>query len=229
VTANDHGRQLASIARDLAEQADRQSFAIRLAELAAKISNVAGSTVVHRNRGGLLNIDATAGPQLRDLAAELCAGTDGPLWAAVTGTSAIVLNRLPDERWRGLTSRLTTETDIRSAALFSLGGTERERFALGLFSDEPGYFGADQLEVLSSLVDHASIGLSLVLGRERVANLQVALATNRNIGVAVGIAMSQLRLPQEVALDTLVRISQRSHRKLRDVADEVAFTGEVAV
>jgi ANTAR domain/PAS fold len=62
-------------------------------------------------------------------------------------------------------------------------------------------------------------------GDETVANLQLALASNRRIGTAIGIVMAHRRITDEAAFELLREASQRGHRKLRDIADEVVHTG----
>jgi hypothetical protein len=56
-------------------------------------------------------------------------------------------------------------------------------------------------------------------------NLRVALETNRSISAAVGILMALHQLTQDDAFDLLVRVSQNTNRKLRDVAESVVRTG----
>ena len=62
---------------------------------------------------------------------------------------------------------------------------------------------------------------------DMIENLQVALGTNRQIGVAIGILMARHGYTQETAFDQLRLVSQRAHRKLRDVASDVVFTGDL--
>ncbi|WP_375483492.1 ANTAR domain-containing protein [uncultured Jatrophihabitans sp.] len=58
-----------------------------------------------------------------------------------------------------------------------------------------------------------------------VANLTTALQNSRQIGMAMGILMSALHLTQDDAFAALRIASQRSNRKLRDVASDVVETG----
>lgn len=62
---------------------------------------------------------------------------------------------------------------------------------------------------------------------DKVANLERALASNRQIGAAMGILMTRLKLTDEQAFDLLRKTSQNRHRKLRDIAEEVTMTGEL--
>jgi AmiR/NasT family two-component response regulator len=60
---------------------------------------------------------------------------------------------------------------------------------------------------------------------DRVRNLEAALATNRRIGMAVGILMSSLKVTDTEAFDLMRVVSQRTNRRVRAVADEVIDTG----
>lgn len=63
--------------------------------------------------------------------------------------------------------------------------------------------------------------------RTRAGHLEKALDTNRYIGMAIGILMARENLTQDAAWDRLVTISQATQRKVRDVADEIVYTGDV--
>jgi hypothetical protein len=65
----------------------------------------------------------------------------------------------------------------------------------------------------------------LAKAQSQVANLEIALKSNRDIGTALGILMNAHLVTQEQAFLMLREVSQHSHRKLRDVANEVIFTG----
>jgi DNA-binding response OmpR family regulator len=60
-----------------------------------------------------------------------------------------------------------------------------------------------------------------------VGQLRQALQTNRTIGTAVGIVMTQYELDQQRAFQVMVRTSQQSNRKLNDIAAEVVRTGSL--
>ena len=65
--------------------------------------------------------------------------------------------------------------------------------------------------------------------RERSAHLEEALRTSREIGAAVGILMASRKLTEEAAFALLVRASQHTNRKVRDLAAEVVRTGDLKV
>jgi AmiR/NasT family two-component response regulator len=60
-----------------------------------------------------------------------------------------------------------------------------------------------------------------------VTQLKVARDSNRRIGMAMGIVMSQQQVDETVAFDMLRRISQNTNRKLRDVAEDVIRTRRI--
>jgi AmiR/NasT family two-component response regulator len=66
---------------------------------------------------------------------------------------------------------------------------------------------------------------ALETANSRADNLEIALQSNRRIGIAIGILMSSRQLSEADALDCLVQASQGQNRKLAHVADDVARTG----
>lgn len=63
--------------------------------------------------------------------------------------------------------------------------------------------------------------------REAIANLETALGSARQIGAAMGIIMCSRKVDADEAFFLLRRTSQNHHRKLREVAEDVLYTGEV--
>jgi ANTAR domain-containing protein len=63
-----------------------------------------------------------------------------------------------------------------------------------------------------------------IIDRDKITNLETALITARRIGAAMGVLMFSRHVPDEQAFDLLREASQRAHRKLRDIAEDVVFT-----
>ena len=59
----------------------------------------------------------------------------------------------------------------------------------------------------------------------KIENLQTALQSARRIGAAIGILMERMKITMDEAFNVLVFISQHEHRKLREIAEELVFTG----
>ncbi len=73
---------------------------------------------------------------------------------------------------------------------------------------------------------HAAVAMQAAQDRFKAANLQAALDNSRQIGAAVGILMARECITADADFDRLRRASQNGDRKLRDVADDVVFTGQ---
>ena len=74
----------------------------------------------------------------------------------------------------------------------------------------------------------APAGLAVSAAR-KIENLTVALESRDLIGQAKGILMERYKINGQEAFDLLVVASQRSNRKLREIADELASTGELHI
>jgi AmiR/NasT family two-component response regulator len=66
----------------------------------------------------------------------------------------------------------------------------------------------------------------LAAATDRAEHLERAVVSNRRIGMAVGILMERHRFTEERAFDHLRELSQRRNVKLRDVAEQLIYTGE---
>lgn len=66
---------------------------------------------------------------------------------------------------------------------------------------------------------------ALVRATDRVKHLERALDSNRVIGTALGILMATQKITSEEAFMCLKRASQHSNRKLREIAEDVIYTG----
>lgn len=75
------------------------------------------------------------------------------------------------------------------------------------------------------LVAHAMALVQREQLAAKVANLQCALGSNREIGAAMGILMARHQLTATQAFDLLRRTSQHCHRRIVAIAAEVIETG----
>jgi hypothetical protein len=73
----------------------------------------------------------------------------------------------------------------------------------------------------------ADLRARVVTAETKAANLEVALATNRRIGIAVGILMCRLGVTEDQAFAVLSKHSQDRNVKVRDLAEEVIYTGSL--
>jgi GAF domain-containing protein len=97
--------------------------------------------------------------------------------------------------------------------------------ALNVYSDVPRAWASDVEDVGTILAAQAALAIR---AQRKEANLKIALSSRDVIGQAKGILMERFRLDADHAFQLLVAISQRSHRKLREIAEELCLTGDVA-
>ena len=120
-----------------------------------------------------------------------------------------------------LSYRLHLEDDQDEDGQRALGG-------MNLYARRPGAFDLDRVfplvTVLASFCALAVWGGSLA---DRAKHMEAALDSSRDIGAAQGILMERYKVTRNEAFGLLSVVSQRSNRKLRDIALELVETGQV--
>lgn len=95
--------------------------------------------------------------------------------------------------------------------------------ALNLYAPAKRLFGGDVIELAHRFGDYAAVAIAhttLYLSTSQLAEQMThAMQSRAAIEQAKGILMGQRRCDADAAFDILVELSQKSHRKLRDVAD----------
>ncbi|MEU5727285.1 GAF and ANTAR domain-containing protein [Micromonospora sp. NPDC047738] len=103
--------------------------------------------------------------------------------------------------------------------------------AFNLYSATPGAFSEEDQEFGSILAAYVAVAVAMAQRRDEVGRREAALhrglSTRDVIGQAKGILMERQRLSAGDAFDLLRRTSQRLNRKLADVAQQLAETGEI--
>ncbi|MGY1822929.1 ANTAR domain-containing response regulator [Geodermatophilus sp. SYSU D00079] len=79
----------------------------------------------------------------------------------------------------------------------------------------------------ATVTDAAELRRRLSAAERRVADLEVALTSNRRISQAIGILMARHRLTEDQAFDLLRQCSSHRNVKLAVLAEEVVHTGEL--
>jgi transcriptional regulator with GAF, ATPase, and Fis domain len=181
----------------------------------------------HRPDSGVHYI-ATTGDVVRAVARAAGTTREGLGWQLYHDNAVIVSDDLLAEtRWPRFSRVVTTTTPLRSALAVPMRIDEETVGALVCYADAPRRFDPQLIETARALADQAGLALCYVGSRVRAAGLTVALRTNREIGMAIGIVMDRLRLTEPQALNLLVKASQNSHVKLRDLAARVVETGQL--
>jgi GAF domain-containing protein len=144
---------------------------------------------------------------------------EGPCLEASTDQVVQVDNDISREsRWPELARLVVERTPVRAMLAVPLIDEGRRTGALNVFADRPGAFDAESVSQAAILASFASVALAGARQSERAAQLQEGLATNREIGAAIGILMATHGISSEDAFDMLSNASQRLNRKLRDIA-----------
>jgi hypothetical protein len=123
--------------------------------------------------------------------------------------------------WPALAERVLAETPVRGMAGYRLLVDGRKSGALNLFSDQAGALTSDSASAGLVLASFASVALGGSSRHEEARTLADGLASNREIGMAVGLLMAAHGLSAQEAFATLRKASSQMNRKLSAIAREL--------
>jgi GAF domain-containing protein len=147
---------------------------------------------------------------------------EGPCLSALHGQSTMVADDLADEeRWPRFGPR-AVDLGVRSMVSFQLFVHAGTVGALNLYAGERRAFGEESVAIGQLLAAHAAIA---IVAARNAQEMRLALSTRDVIGQAKGILMERHKIGADAAFGLLVKASQDSNRKLREVAAIVSATG----
>ncbi|MHA3701806.1 GAF and ANTAR domain-containing protein [Jatrophihabitans sp. YIM 134969] len=155
---------------------------------------------------------------------------EGPCLTAAAHQEPVVRvdDLATDARWPRF-SRAVSGSGVRSMLSFQLytsaGAAADTIGALNIYSSRSSVFTADSVHTGTLLAAHAAVAAAAAAEN---ANLRIALRSRDAIGQAKGILMERYKLTAEQAFDLLITASQHTNEKLRDVAERLTATGELA-
>lgn len=153
---------------------------------------------------------------------------EGPCLEAIRDDEVVLIDDLTlDERWPRFGARAVAETPVRSILAVRLFVQDDTIGALNLFAGHPHSFDDHDEAVATILAGHAALAVSAARDKQQAEQLDRALQSNREIGVAMGVIMARGGLTREQAFHVLREASQRLNVKLRDLAADVVDTGQV--
>ncbi|KQN87408.1 histidine kinase [Arthrobacter sp. Leaf69] len=129
-----------------------------------------------------------------------------------------------DPRWPAF-ARPAFALGARSMLSFQLFVDGDHLGALNLFGKEVGVFDAESERIGALVAAHAAVA---VAGNQQVSQLTQALDTRDLIGQAKGILMERYKVTAQQAFLLLSRASSELNIKLRDVAEQLTVSGEMA-
>lgn len=166
-------------------------------------------------------------PELQATTDEVAAIVDGLEWETGEGpcVDAIRTQRFEwdadishEPTWPKLSERALRETPVRGMIGFRIIVGDRKAGALNLFSDTAGAFTAESADMAAILGSFASVAVAAAGQKEEARTLRDGLASNREIGKAVGILMATHSVDDEEALAMLRRVSSTLNKRLAQVA-----------
>ncbi|HEX8093922.1 GAF and ANTAR domain-containing protein [Jatrophihabitans sp.] len=151
----------------------------------------------------------------------------GPCIDAIVDNTTYVCPDLAEEqRWAGFGRRAVEEVGIRSMLSFRMFLEDDDLIAgLNFYSSETDAFDENAVTTGLLLATHGALALSALRRGDTAAHLARALESNREIGVAMGVLMAQHKITRDQAFNLLRITSQHTHRKLSQIAADVADSG----
>jgi GAF domain-containing protein len=157
----------------------------------------------------------------------------GPcLHAARSGQLTEVPDTRADDRWPEYMPRAVEHGNLSSLSIpLAIDEDERVTGALNIYARRPHAFDAESQSVATRFAPYASVAAGNMYAyqnaRDMADNLQTALESRAVIDQAKGILMERHKLTADQAFQLLAQVSMHTNRKLRDVAEHLAATGEL--
>lgn len=227
----DAARLFVHVAQDLMTQPDVAATQERIVSMAVKLTGCTSAAILTILPSAEVRITASTDPVLAASLAQITVETaEGPAVQALGRRQALAAASLPRERrWPEYARRVLAETPVRSETAYPLQAEGYDFGVLSLHSIEDGYF-TDEIRAAAEIyAGHALMASMFAKERNKAANLEIGLVSNREIGTAIGVLMTSHRITDQQAFDVLRKASQHGHRKLRDIAAEVVLTGQLPV
>jgi GAF domain-containing protein len=221
----------AELGRMKLAESDLQAVLGRVAELARQtLPGVVGAsvTLVESDRAFTA---AFAGQLALDLDETQYQEGFGPcLEVAQSAGTVTVPDMAAETRWPAF-ARQALAAGVRSSLSVALPLQEAVLGALNIYATQPAMFDRDATELARTFAGYAAVAIANARLYQATATLaedmRRAMETRAVIEQAKGILVAQRHCTPEQAFELLTRLSQSTHRKLRDCAtDLVTSTAE---
>jgi hypothetical protein len=150
-----------------------------------------------------------------------------PCEAALSESDHVLVNDIAGDQRFPAFAPGAVEMGVRPMLSTRLVLTKNDRATLNLYWNRPGAFHLAQVPLAAIFASYASLLLLNRIHEDHIMDLERALESNREIGVAVGILMAEKRCTREEAFEQLAAACQHLNRRLLDIAAEVNLTGQV--
>lgn len=147
---------------------------------------------------------------------------EGPCLDAIEHEAAqIEPDFLSPTQWPALAQGVVTRTPVRGAMGFRLMLEGKKVGALNLFTDSPGRFDGATADRAIVLTAFAAVTVSAIINGDEADTLRRGLASNREIGKAIGLLMAMHNVTDDQAFDMLRKTSQDMNVKIAALAQSV--------
>ncbi|MEI5674514.1 MULTISPECIES: GAF and ANTAR domain-containing protein [unclassified Nocardioides] len=216
----------AQVAEDLLADPGEVTFerVVRRAVDVVPAADHCGITLRQR-RGRAENVAATDDLVVAVDSAQYALGEGPCLDAAFKAGSRIAHDLHADDRWPRW-SRVALDHGVRSVLAIRLHAGDRTLGALNLYAARSGAFDTDTVDTALIFATHAAEALSQA---RLVSNLEAALESRHDIGMAQGVLAVRYDVSYEAAFTVLQRFSNDNNVKLREVARMVLESRELPV
>jgi GAF domain-containing protein len=176
-----------------------------------------GISVLHPD--GTLETKAATSQLVWELDALQYELNEGPCVTAMHQAPIVTAPQIRhDQRWPRFVGEAVKRSGLQAQMAVQLFADDRTIGGLNMYSTESPEIDPEAVHIAEMFATHAA----LALGRSRrESNLNEAIASRQQIGVAIGITMQRFGIDEERAFQYLVRASAASEMKVRDVAREV--------
>ena len=176
----------------------------------------------HPDQSDLAYTAAFTGPLARDLDETQYHEGHGPcLEAAQSAGTVTVPDMAAETRWPGF-ARRAVDAGIGSSVSVALPLQQAVTGALNIYATQPAAFDQDAIELARTFAGYAAVAIANAHLYQTTAtlaeNMRRAMETRAVIEQAKGILVAQQHCTPEQAFELLTRLSQTTHRKLRDCA-----------
>ena len=216
---------LAELARRMQQQEDSEATLEKVVE--AAIALVPGaeegsiSVVTDRKKVQSWAASNDLARQVDELQNEV---GQGPCLDAVFEQEVVSVPDLASEqRWARFAAR-AVEAGAGSMLSFQLFIDGGDLGAMNLYARTPRAFDEESEQVGLPLAAHAAVALARVQEREQLLQ---AMDSRNLIGQAQGILMERHKITADQAFALLAKVSQDRNVKLRDLAEELIFSGRL--
>ncbi|AOT05665.1 GAF and ANTAR domain-containing protein [Arthrobacter sp. U41] len=223
--SGDLAAQLGELARELQQEDDLDTVLAGIVQAAVELIPGAADASISLVTGRTIEAKIASGVLPRRVDALQSSTGQGPcLDAAYEHRIVRVPDLSTETRWPAFCSG-AVELGARSMLSLQLFVEGDRMGALNLFGARPDAFDLESEQIGLLVAAHAAVAFA---DSQKISQLKEALMSRQLIGQAEGILMERYKLSAQQAFLVLTRASSSSNRKLREVAEDLTISGEIA-